>query len=88
MNFGSKHVSISDASLAFSRRSVYLFCDCQWFKEICFKKWLHVLMQFGKLLYKYRFIRKKSMKILKICLRIFLIAINIQHFSNESEFCL
>ena len=49
MNFGSKHLSISDASLAFSRQPVYLLRDCQWFKEICFKKWLHVLMQFGKL---------------------------------------
>lgn len=87
MNFNSQHLSISEASLAFSRQPMYLSCDCQWFKKICFQKIVACFDAIWETVY-FKFIRKTFVSILKKRLRLFLIAINSQHFSNENEFCL
>lgn len=53
----------------------------------CFQKIVACFDAIWETVY-FKFIRKTFMSILKKRLRLFLIAINSQHFSNENEFCL
>lgn len=86
MKFGSKHPSISEAFLAFSRWPVYLsFMLIPSGLKFYFKK---VVARFDAIQKLFTLQNDKNVKILKICLRIFLIAINVQCFSNENAFCL
>lgn len=86
MNFGSKqHLFLSEAFLSAESPCVLSVTASdltRWVSEVvvCFAIWEIVYFTNN------RFI-KNFMKILKRCLRIFLIAIN-SLFSNENEFCL